>query len=421
MTQQKWAQQYQSQDKETEYLNFINSLRSQATITMYQFSLRHYMQYIKTNSVSSLVKQDGRTIEQQLITYLVDLRRNQKLSYASLAMRLAALRKFYEMNDVVLNWKKVSNYLGENTKIFKDRAYTTEEIQRLLTKADERGRVVVLLLASTGMRIGAVSGLKLKHLTKISDYNLYQITVYEKTKEEYYCFCSPECAIAIDSYMAYRERCYEKVGPDSPLIREQFDRDNPDKARNPKHVSLDMLGFLIRELLIAAGIRTVEHLTQTKTNGRLRKEVMTSHGFRKFATTNMIRAKVNPEAREMMLGHSIGLSNSYYKPDANEILQEYIKAVDLLTINEENRLKRKVEELSSEADQIKIMGEQIAQLQKQYSMQYELSLKYATEISYWSDKWAKERRERGHRVEHQKKLKKKKEEERMRSYSEFLK
>lgn len=345
-------QRQQSQAKETEYLNFINSLRSEATITMYQFSLRNYMQYIKTNSASGLVKQDSRTIEQQLITYLVDLRKNQKLSYSSLAMRLAALRKFYEMNDVILNWKKVSNYLGENAKIFKDRAYTTEEIQQLLTKADERGRVVFLLLASTGMRIGAVPGLKLKHLTKITDYDLYQITVYDNTRDEYYCFCSPECANAIDSYFAYRERCYEKIGPESPLIREQFDRDNPDKARNPKNVSLDMLGFLIRELLIAAGIRTVEHLTETKTNGRLRKEVMTSHGFRKFATTNMIRAKVNPEAREMLLGHSIGLSNSYYRPDSNEILTEYLKAVDLLTINEENRLRRKVRILEVKADKI---------------------------------------------------------------------
>jgi site-specific recombinase XerC len=135
------GQQDQDRDKETEYLNFINSLRSEVTITMYQFSLRHYMQYIKTNSVSNLVKQGNKTIEQQLIAYLIDLRRNQKLSYASLSIRLAALRKFYEMNDIVLNWKKVSNYLE-----------STEEIQQLLVKADERTRVVVLLLASTGMQ-----------------------------------------------------------------------------------------------------------------------------------------------------------------------------------------------------------------------------------------------------------------------------
>ncbi len=66
----------------------------------------------------------------------------------------------------------------------------------------------------------------------------------------------------------------------------------------------------------------------------------------------MIRAKVNPEAREMLLGHSIGLSNSYYRPDANEILTEYLKAVDLLTVNEENRLHRMVEILDVKADKI---------------------------------------------------------------------
>ena len=357
------SQQDQNHDenREIEFLNFINSLRSQSTISMYVFSLRDYMRYIGANNASELVNQDKKAVEQHLINYLVDLRRNQKLSHASLAIRLHALRKFYEMNDVLLNWKKVSNYLGENVKIMKDRAYTTDEIQQLLVKADERTRVVILLLASTG----AVPSLKLKHLVKMEEYGLYQITVYENTKDEYYCFCSPECANAIDSYVAYRERCYEKINRESPLIREQFDRDNPDKARNPRHLSLRALGFLIRELLVASGIQKVEHLTETKTVGKLRKEVMASHGFRKFATTNMIRSKLNPEAREMLLGHSIGLSNSYYKPDANEIMQEYLKAVDLLTINEENRLRRKIEtqqiEHSAEWEQLRQQVEKIRQ------------------------------------------------------------
>ncbi|HEY7573509.1 MAG TPA: tyrosine-type recombinase/integrase [Nitrososphaeraceae archaeon] len=363
---QNQEQEQQGLQGEKVYLNFINSLHSKATIKVYRVLIIHYIRFmnIKSNNISSLLNQDHRIIEEQIISYLVYLRTDQKLSYSSLALRLAAIRKFYEMNDVMLNWKKVSNYLGENTKLFKDRAYITEEIQRLLTKADERMRVIILLLASTGMRIGAIPGLNLKHLTKVEDYNLYQITVYENTKDEYYCFCSPECANAIDSYIAYRERCYEKIGPESPLIREQFDRDNPDKARNPRLLSLDTPNALIRELLIVAGIRSIEHLTETQTtSGRLRKEVKASHGFRKFATTNMIRAKVNPEAREMLLGHSIGLSDSYYRPDANEILQEYLKAVDLLTINEENRLRRQIEsqhiEHTVEWEQIRKMVDEI--------------------------------------------------------------
>ena len=78
-------------------------------------------------------------------------------------------------------------------------------IFKLLTKADERMRVVILLLASTGMRIGAIPNLKLKHLSKVENYNLYQITVYENTKDEYYSFCSPECTTAIDSYSIQRK------------------------------------------------------------------------------------------------------------------------------------------------------------------------------------------------------------------------
>ena len=77
-----------------------------------------------------------------------------------------------------------------------------------------------------------------------------------------------------------------------------------------------------------------------------------NRGLLVVATANMIRAKVNPEAREMLLGHSICLSDSYYRPDTNEILAEYLKAVDLLTINEENRLRRKVEILEVKADKI---------------------------------------------------------------------
>jgi hypothetical protein len=72
---------------------------------------------------------------------------------------------------------------------------------------------------------------------------------------------------------------------------------------------------------------------------RRRNDVSRAHGFRKFVTTNMVRAKLNPEARGMLLGHKIGLANAYYKP-GEELLEEYLKAVDFLTINAENRLKR---------------------------------------------------------------------------------
>ena len=115
----KWRRKGEKGEKA--YLNFINSLRSEATIRVYRRSINHYMRFTKTSNIPSLLKQNNKTIEQLIVSYLVDMRANQKLSYAILSMRLGALRKFYEMNDIILNWKKISNYLGENTKLLKDR------------------------------------------------------------------------------------------------------------------------------------------------------------------------------------------------------------------------------------------------------------------------------------------------------------
>ena len=46
-----------------------------------------------------------------------------------------------------------------------------------------------------------------------------------------------------------------------------------------------------------------------------------------------------------MMDHSLGESHNYHKPVEAELLDDYQNAVDLLTINEENRLKKKVNEL----------------------------------------------------------------------------
>lgn len=92
MGEQEHNHQQQKGGGEKEWLDFINSLRSKAPVKMYRLSISHYMRFIKANNISSLLKQDNNTKEQQIISYLVDMRRNQNLSYASLSIKLAALK-----------------------------------------------------------------------------------------------------------------------------------------------------------------------------------------------------------------------------------------------------------------------------------------------------------------------------------------
>jgi integrase len=69
--------------------------------------------------------------------------------------------------------------------------------------------VLSLLLASTGIRIGAIPGLRLRNIEKAeigAATSIYKITVYEGFKEEYITFTTPECTVVIDSYLKMRER-----------------------------------------------------------------------------------------------------------------------------------------------------------------------------------------------------------------------
>ena len=50
---------------------------------------------------------------------------------------------------------------------------------------------------------------------------------------------------------------------------------------------------------------------------------------------------------EITMGHNIGVSASYYKPSEREVMEDYLKAIPLLTINADKIiLQKQVEELT---------------------------------------------------------------------------
>jgi len=60
------------------------------------------------------------------------------------------------MNDIDLRKRKIKKYIGELRKIHKGEDYTHQQIAKLLDLAQEMLKVIILLLSSTDMRIGAL-------------------------------------------------------------------------------------------------------------------------------------------------------------------------------------------------------------------------------------------------------------------------
>ncbi len=242
------------------------------------------------------------------------------------------------------------------------RAYTRKEIALLLQYCGPRERALVLLLAPTGMIIEAAAELRIRHLQYNEQYGLYKVTVYHLDPHEYICFTTPEAAQGIRGYLEYRQRCGEKISQDAPLIREEFDIHDHFIARHPKAMRAEALGDILRYRLQRAGIIERIPLQESQRRGQKRYPIPRSHGFRRFVITTMINKRINETIRNLLTDHSVKLDKDYYYPTEEEKLTEYLKVVDDLTINEENRLRRQVHELTVKQDKLDALAAQVDRL-----------------------------------------------------------
>lgn len=286
-------------------------------------------------------------------SYILDIRKRE-LSTSAMNGFIYAIKHFYEMNDIDLGslaWKKLKKFMGEETEKHEDRAYTREEIQTLLNFSDIKLKAIVLLLSSTGMRIGALGTMLKSHLEDKG--NCYGIKVYKGCKGggKYLIWCSPEARKALEDYFQYRERYGEKIGPNSPVFRNDFDTDIIESARRVKSLSSDAMRIDIYEHLVKAGLRIVDHV-----NINNRNEVGMTKGFRKFFKTQLVLARVDPELRELFIGHSQKkLEHVYTRMTEDQIFEEYSKAIPFLTIDPANKLQNQVQELTEKQDDLTLL------------------------------------------------------------------
>ena len=133
------------------YNNFVDTIKSQETLWQYKNLLVRFMQFLQITDVDNLLVlgQDQKQIQQKIIDYISYLKKARTVAAVTINLYLAPIFHFYSMNDIILNRRKIGRFIPEITKVHKDRAYTREEIAKLLDFCDLRNKAIVLLFAST--------------------------------------------------------------------------------------------------------------------------------------------------------------------------------------------------------------------------------------------------------------------------------
>jgi len=148
-------------EQQQPYVLFSSSIRSDETRKTYTLLLKKFIEYLDESDI--FLENDTKRIEHRIIDFVMNLKEQGK-QYSAIHNYVSAITALYKINDTALNVTKISKFMPEPKRAIKDRAYTHEEIGKMLEIADERMRAVILLLASTGMRIGTIPSLKLKNL-----------------------------------------------------------------------------------------------------------------------------------------------------------------------------------------------------------------------------------------------------------------
>jgi integrase len=315
---------------------WLESFKSQSTKKSYKIHLLMFCKHYNIDP-DSLVRLKADQIKNMVVEYVIQLKKVAK-KYVSKAKRgeicvnsiktyMMGIQSFLEFHEIALPWKKISKFypadIANNL-----RAYTKEEIIKILSVADLRDRCVILLMISTGIRVGAIKSLRIKHLKKLKE-EIGILTVYAESKDDKYnTLITPECIAAIEDYLQYRKKQCEKITDDSYIIRDKFATFSK-KTNRSKPLSENTINKQMKHLLRKAGLSY--------------EELQPDHSLRRFFNT-----AVTYSFKELMMGHSVKLDNVYYDKDneksQQKILLEYMKAIDALTINDEYRLKKKIVE-----------------------------------------------------------------------------
>ena len=149
-------------------------------------------------------------------------------------------------------------------------------------------------------------------------------------------------------------------------------------ASLPKKLSSLGLKRLMERAIWAQGLR------KKLEPGKKRHPYQANHSLRKWFKTRCETAGMKPINVEKLMNHSVGISDSYYRATENELLEDYLRAVQFLAINgDQTALQKQVKalkernedseylvkaKLQEKDDQFRTMQDQFIQLQSQVQL-----------------------------------------------------
>jgi integrase len=349
---------------------FLLAIRSPVTREMYLQRIGYFFDFLgilKTDESGCTIsmeqrfgkflakaKEDNNWLKNSIVKYLQGHRLRvecKEITGSTLRNYIKPIKLFCEQMDIEIPWRKIIRGMPRGRRYANDRAPTLEEIQKITDYPDRRIKPIVYLMASSGIRLGAFDYLKwgdIEPITKDDNCIAAKIRVYAEDEEECYSFTTEEAYESLREWINYRKESGEEVTKDSWLMRNLRDVTTPrgkGVVTIPKKLKSSGVKRLIERALWAQGLRN------KLPSGRRRHEFQADHGFRKWFKTRCEIGGMKSINVETLMGHSIGIQDSYYRATSDELLLDYLKSTGFLNIDDRYVLQKQVDDMKRSSQQ----------------------------------------------------------------------
>lgn len=276
-------------------------------------------QLIDLESKSIVYLSEERDYVSDLIRFVASMKGMSPLTQGS---HLNIVVFWLEMNDITIPKSKMKflrNRVPVKTILTQDKPLTMNMIRTWHEHLSHVGRVILMIMLSSGMRINEVCSITLDDIDLTQSPAVITIRPeYAKNGTERYTFLSSEAAFAVSEWLKVRDAYLEKAVNQTRSVE--------------KSLNDDRLIPIERQMATEAltnGLKKADMYTRDKRTGR---GVITSHSLRKFFMSQMKKG-MPIEHVEMIAGHGRYLSDSYRRYDIEEVKVAYLQAEYLICMS----------------------------------------------------------------------------------------
>ena len=256
-----------------------------------------------------------------------------------------AVKGFLEYEDVPLDERRLKArvVLPEKYEVSVDRAPTPEEMRRILLRSSLKGKALITLLASSGLRVGEAQMLKVGHIAfNSSPVKISLMARATKTKASRFTFMSDEASEFLKEWLGDRIKNTDEYLFPHPQVEDQ----------TSKPETVDNIAAIINRTIERAGLK----FKMDKESARYAIHI---HCLRKYFFTRCLAAGVDRGIVEGWMGHKFGLDAAYLRMDEKHLAEQYLKAMPQLTFLSGTAANH--EKLSSLGEEVEKLKRELAE------------------------------------------------------------